>query len=48
MFNFMFPMTIGMTVGEEVEQVNYFLSRVGLMTKCMTKSGKFIISIVKH
>ncbi|KAK0131236.1 hypothetical protein N1851_034058 [Merluccius polli] len=30
----------GMTVGEEVEQVNSFLSRVGLTTKYMTKSAR--------
>ncbi|XP_059918294.1 uncharacterized protein LOC132465616 isoform X2 [Gadus macrocephalus] len=30
----------GMTVGEEVEQVNSFLSQVGLTTKYMTKSAR--------
>lgn len=29
----------GNTVGEEVEQVNSFLSRAALTTKYMTKSG---------
>lgn len=32
-----------MTVGEEVEMVNSFLSRVALTTKYMTKSGKKIM-----
>ncbi len=30
----------GTTIGEEVEQVNSFLSRVALTTKYMSKTGK--------
>lgn len=31
----------GTTIGEEVEQVNSFLSRVALTTKYMSKAGKW-------
>lgn len=35
------PNGAGTTIGEEVEQVNSFLSRVALTTKYMSKAGKW-------
>lgn len=32
----------GTTLGEEVEQVNSFLSRTAICSKYMTKGGKYI------
>lgn len=48
---FIFPTNAGLTVGEEVEAVNSFMSRAALTTKYMTKSGEslgLINVIVKY
>lgn len=48
---FIFPTNAGLTVGEEVEAVNSFMSRAALTTKYMTKSGEslgLIKVIVKY
>jgi len=37
---FLFEIALGLTVGEEVEAVNSYLSRVAVTTKYMSKASK--------